>query len=709
MSESTAHHLAAAMYLAPALVWGILARQYWGWALLRRFRNLDVLLNCGMASLITLLFALAVVLQLLPPALAVRSSPVRAMLVVVQDVSWVAVVALFRHSARYASVIREPIRRGWVAANYGACAVAGTVILVADLGFVPPGRGWTIAAAGTLMGYMVGMVGLATRSLLRHARSGAWTAAGVGEPRRLDGVLLTLGTTCILASIAVAVAQGAAPDRLLLSGPTRVVLSIAGLQAVAGLVFATPLVARLVGTVVEQLLVAVSVAGTAAAVLLGSRALGDRLAESGLRPLVDVASVVALIALLGPGRMALTAAIEWAVFRRSRQRRAEIDALMRAITPELGTVECCRRALAAILRVAQFRGAAILLQSGESVVDGNLAIAPLVDCWPRGAGASWLPTHVSLGDEIGLTAPALLDALIAADVALVLPIMSGGRRWGDLFVSVDLLTGSPLTLDQAEAWDAFGAQLGRVLDGADLLARAVAVERSLAHAEKLAAIGETAARIAHEIRNPVTAARSLAQQLARDPTSPADAEPARLILSELERVERQVAALLRFSRREEFHFAPVDLSALVRTTLTALAPRLETAGIDVALDLADGVSARADAEKLRQVLINLVENAIDALGDAPAPRRLSVGVGGINGTATLRVADTGPGVPADALPHLFEPFFSRKEKGTGLGLAIVKRTIDAHGGWIAAACEAGSGMTFDVSLPIVVPTRGRTA
>ena len=636
------HHVAAGLYLVPALVWGILARQYWDWALLRRFRNVDVVLSGAVAGLIAMLFALAVVLQLLPAAWLVRSSVVHAVLVTVQDLFWVSVVALFRHSARYASVIREPLRRGWIATNYGAWAVAAAVMVTADLGFVPPGRGWTIVVACTLLAYMIGMVGLATRSLLRHARRGAWRAAGVGEPRRLDGAMVFLGTVCILASIAVAASQGEVPDRLLFAGPSHVTLAIAGLQAIAGLVFATPLVARLLGTVVERLLMAVIVATMAVVVFFGGRQLGERFANTGIRPLIDAAMIGALIALLGSGRATLRAAIGWLVFHRSRQRRAELDEMMRTITPELGTVECCRRALAAVVPIAQLRGAAILLQTGESIVHGGLVVAPLVDGWPRGAAAARLPVHVSLGDEIGLDAPELLDALIAADVAMVVPIVSSGSRWGDLFVSTDLLSGTPLTLEDAEAWDAFGTQLGRVLDGADLLARAVAVERSLAHAEKLAAIGETAARIAHEIRNPVTAARSLAQQLARDPTSPADAEPARLILSELDRVERQVAALLRFSRREEFRFAPVDLSALVRGAMHALTPRLETAGIDVALDLADGITARADAEKLRQVLVNLVENAIDALGDATGLRRLSVAVGGVNGSATLRICDTGP-------------------------------------------------------------------
>src|SRR2546430_1835379 len=209
----------------------------------------------------------------------------------------------------------------------------------------------------------------------------------------------------------------------------------------------------------------------------------------------------------------------------------------------------------------------------------------------------------------------------------------------------------------------------------------------------------SAARIAHDIRNPVTAARSLAQQLGREPGSLFAAEHT-VILVELERVERLVAALLRFARREDLRFEAVDVGELARDALEMLRPRFEAGGIGVDLELRAGVVARADREKLRQVLVNLLDNAIDALGEVAAPRRLVLGVGGENGTASVRVEDSGPGVPAEALPRLFEPFFSLKARGTGLGLAIAKRTVDAHGGRIHAAPGPGAGMTFSIELPL---------
>ena len=110
--------------------------------------------------------------------------------------------------------------------------------------------------------------------------------------------------------------------------------------------------------------------------------------------------------------------------------------------------------------------------------------------------------------------------------------------------------------------------------------------------------------------------------------------------------------------------------------------------------------ARADAERMRQALANLIENALAALQDAPGPRRLLVAVAGHDGVARLRVADSGPGVPPEALARLFEPFFTLKPAGTGLGLAIVKRTVDAHGGRVAARTAFDTGLGIDLELPL---------
>jgi signal transduction histidine kinase len=227
----------------------------------------------------------------------------------------------------------------------------------------------------------------------------------------------------------------------------------------------------------------------------------------------------------------------------------------------------------------------------------------------------------------------------------------------------------------------------------------VAVERSLAHAEKLAAIGELTARVAHEIRNPVAAARSLAQQLASEPGSPF-AEEHGIILTELDRVEREVRSLLRFARRDELTVAATDLRQLVDATVGELGTRFEASGIAVTVSGDAGITVAADREKIRQVLVNLLENACDALTEGSDPKRIVVDVRRENGAAGLHVTDSGPGVAPELLGRLFEPFFTQKAKGTGLGLAIAKRTVEAHGGRIMAAAAPESGLSFRIELPL---------
>src|SRR5262249_13116666 len=143
-------------------------------------------------------------------------------------------------------------------------------------------------------------------------------------------------------------------------------------------------------------------------------------------------------------------------------------------------------------------------------------------------------------------------------------------------------------------------------------------------------------------------------------------------------------------------------------TVASLRARLDAQSVDVALDLEPGVVARADADKVRQLVLNLLENALDALAAVKGSRQIDVAVAGVNGHAALVVEDNGPGVPADALPRLFEPFFSLKPHGTGLGLAIAKRTVDAHGGRLAATPNQHGGLRIDVELPLAgAPARRR--
>ena len=671
--------LVAILYLVPALVWAIIARQLWVYLRTGRPRSPTFNVFRLATSAITLHLFSHVALALLP---AGGASTLALGLGLARDLTLFGSLALGRHAIRLMPIPERPPGPGWLAANYGIAAGAGLAMTLARA--LPESA---IAPCETLARFgALPLGGLWLLEGWRTARPGARGPEGAIEMRQPDVALVAWGLLGTVAAFLGLAATGHAPLGLVL------------LDVGVALAIAAPVVLRLLGVIIPDVLVTATLLAAAGGVIVVHAALATRFGPHDL-PLLHVAAVLTLALVFMPGQAWLRAAINRLVLRRSRQQQAALQAFLHTLSPELGTLECCRRALAELVRVRQVPGAAIILADGDAIAHGDFDLAPLVRVWPRGAAADTLPTRSFGSIELRALPLALREALVRAHVTLgAAPILSPRRRWGHLFMNTGML-GGLLREDDVEEFQAFVAQLALLLDGAYLLARALAVERSLAHAEKLAALGELAARIAHEIRNPVTAARSLAQQLAREPGLPCAAEH-RLILEELERVERQVGGLLRFARRDEFRFEPVDLGELARATLDALRPRLDAAGIAADLVGPPGVLARADRDKLRQVLLNLLENARDALAMSSSPRRVTVAVGNGNGVATLSVTDNGPGAPADALPRLFEPFFSMKQTGTGLGLAIARHAVEAHGGTIVAAPGEGAGLTVRVTLPL---------
>jgi signal transduction histidine kinase len=684
------HVVSAIVHLIPALVWGIVAENMWQ---LRRELGLRVPLYRIaplLAAVVATHHVLHALIALTPTQLGGSAPQLHAALETLIHVTVVATVALFRHLIRILAVPDRVPDRRWLGLNYGSAVAVMAVTLPWLLGVHPDGvrldNPHTIPIA-----YAFVMAALTLREAYGLARRGTWTPGpAVSELRSADIILMATALGAMLTLLLALALTGGAP-----------LTSVGGLalHTIVELALAAPFVARMLGRTVRAFLLATILMSATAVVYFAARVLGARAGNTELARLIDVGAVAVLLLVLGPGRILLRDLIERTIFRRSRQRQAELQAFMQSLSPELGARECCRRALVELRRVLGLRGAALVLRDGTAFVDGTFRIDAITAVWPTNAAADALPDRAFSEGEMGRALPtAIREAMIEAEVVWTIPIVTPRRRWGWVLATEGLLS-TPSSTEDLEEVSGFIAHLAVVLDAAELLARTVAVERSLAHAEKLAAIGETAARIAHDIRNPVAAARSLAQQLAREPGAPFS-EELEVILGELARVEERVAALLRFARREELRLERVDLAELARATADAFRPRLDAAAIGVAVDVEARVSARADREKVRQVLVNLIENAIDVLADRAGPRQVVIAVGGRNGSAAVRVADTGPGVAPDALPRLFEPFFSLKPHGTGLGLAIAKRTIDAHGGRIDVRSTPGEGTTFEIELPL---------
>jgi signal transduction histidine kinase len=234
------------------------------------------------------------------------------------------------------------------------------------------------------------------------------------------------------------------------------------------------------------------------------------------------------------------------------------------------------------------------------------------------------------------------------------------------------------------------------------VARSVTRERRALEGENLRSLEELSASIAHEIRNPITAAKSLVQQLGEDPGSPDNVEYAQVALQELDRVERSISHLLRYAREEAMDVREIQLADVLDSALDTLRDRIEGAGVKLTLELDSEGSMEGDPEKLRRVLINLVGNALDAFDEVGQhDPNIDVALGeNLAGTEVwIRIKDNGGGMDPETQKKIFRPFYTSKSNGTGLGLAVTRKLVDAHRGTVELHSTPGSGTEFVLTFP----------
>jgi signal transduction histidine kinase len=220
-------------------------------------------------------------------------------------------------------------------------------------------------------------------------------------------------------------------------------------------------------------------------------------------------------------------------------------------------------------------------------------------------------------------------------------------------------------------------------------------------AERLAAVGELAAGVAHEVNNPLASIKSFAQLLARDANSQEQHRALEIIVQESSRIARAVENLLSFARQQGASGRePVNLSELSARVLDLQRYTLETGGIEVRKDLDHALSpVMGEAGALQQVVLNLVVNAEQALSTKNGHRLLVVRTRESSEGVVLSVVDNGPGIPRDVLPRIFDSYSNAEVHGSGLGLGVSATIIREHGGQIMAESEEGRGAAFFVRLP----------
>jgi two-component system sensor histidine kinase HydH len=308
--------------------------------------------------------------------------------------------------------------------------------------------------------------------------------------------------------------------------------------------------------------------------------------------------------------------------------------------------------------------------------------------------------RLNQGEE-GESLALMTRVLELINASVVLAIVSEEQLLGMLSLRDERLR-EAYSSDEIELFRGVAASISVTLQNSQVYER-------MKERERLAALGQMAAGLAHEIRNPLGSIKGAAQVLlpiVEETNDGSIKEFLNIIVEEVDRLNKIVSQFLDYARPYRGDPRPLDVNDVVRRTLQLLEKVEEEHKVEISTALVEGLpQVRADAEQLRQVFLNLSLNAIQATPEGgklqvSSSLRRSTRRGATAAFLEVRFRDTGVGIPPSDLKSLFIPFFTTKEKGTGLGLPISQRIIENHGGTIEVRSKPGAGSTFTVLLPI---------
>ena len=296
--------------------------------------------------------------------------------------------------------------------------------------------------------------------------------------------------------------------------------------------------------------------------------------------------------------------------------------------------------------------------------------------------------------QASIVVPGFIEDRLVGLLILGRKLSGAGYSSDDLHAFSMLANEAAIALENARSYEA-------LLKANDELRRA---HERLIRQERLAAAGQFAAGMAHEIKNPLSAIKTFAEFLPEKYHDHSFRQRFfRIVQSEIDRISTLVRELTDFAKPAPLELHPVKVSRLLGETLDLLSDQSRRQGVEVSIAFREnGSQLKADPNQLKQVFLNILLNSLEAM---PAGGTLRVETDSDHSSVRIRIMDSGTGISEEHRKRLFDPFFTTKERGMGLGLAIVKSVMDRHGGQIVVRSEHLRGTTFELAFPVVEPSR----
>lgn len=291
---------------------------------------------------------------------------------------------------------------------------------------------------------------------------------------------------------------------------------------------------------------------------------------------------------------------------------------------------------------------------------------------------------------------------------LIFPLKIMNQINGTIFLGKKT-DGAPFTEQELNLLSILINQATFAIEHASLYEQQTERLKKMYRTDRLATLGELAAGAAHEIRNPLTAIRSTIQYLSKDfSTDPVKSEMVTELISEVERINKIVQGLLSFARPSDLNTSDINIEQLINQTLLLVTNTLRKQNVEVEFEyFTDNTTIQGDAEQLKQVFLNIILNAVEAMGKNPPERSRTLIISIEKGTPInthsryliISFEDSGKGIEQKNIENVFNPFFTTKEEGTGLGLAICYGIINRHEGEIEVKSVPDKGTCINIKLP----------